>query len=252
MTKRTKVRFGRTDFRPARSSRSPTVTERSGFSSVAASCEVREFDRNFLAHYNKDRLSVPENGRQPTVVLSHWYRSALGGFDTTASDNRTGRVKLGIKPMRLWGWRSLRAACHHPDIVVRLGTRLGVLGICLGVLGVCPPIAQFLEIPDVWTRWLLVGGTVATLAAIYACKGPSRPPVPLANPRAQYSNPIGRSPRARPPASLPSAIERVAVKKLARCSRSRTTIASSAMPTSQHKAQQLSGFRMPRGPSWPR
>ena len=41
-------------------------------------CEVREFDRNFFAHYNKDRrLSVPENSRQPTVVLSHWYRSAL-------------------------------------------------------------------------------------------------------------------------------------------------------------------------------
>jgi hypothetical protein len=68
--------------------------------------------------------------------MAEWYRRALAIRGTTNEDNSTGRVPLIVSEASLWGWRSLRAACHHPDPVVRLGTRLGMLGAWLGVLGV--------------------------------------------------------------------------------------------------------------------
>ncbi len=97
--------------------------------------EVRKIDRNFLRRYNqRPRLAI--DCQQNTIVVGEWYRTALAIDGTTRKDNVTGRVALIVEPAKLWGWRSLRAACHHPDLVVRLGTRLGLLGAWLGVLGV--------------------------------------------------------------------------------------------------------------------
>jgi hypothetical protein len=141
-------------------------------------CEVRQFDRNFIGHYNSGpRYLIPENERQPTLVLSQWYRDALGGFGTTAEDDVKGRVRLVVKPMRMPGWRSLRAACQHPDIVVRLGTRLGVLGTWLGVVGVWFSTPWVPKMDSAWTLWLVPVGAAATIAAIYACRGPRRLPL---------------------------------------------------------------------------
>ena len=143
-------------------------------------CEVREIDENFLDHYNQEpRFPIPKQGRQPTLVLSHWYRAALGGFHTTEPDNVRGRVKLAIKPMRLWGWRSIRAACHHPDIVVRLGTRLGVLGTWLGVLGVWFSSPWPPKLDGAWSNWPVFAALVLSGIAFYGCCGPRR--LPLSN-----------------------------------------------------------------------
>jgi hypothetical protein len=97
--------------------------------------EVRKIDGNFCQRYNASpRISV--DCEDDTIVMAWWYRRALAIQDITKHDNRTDRVSLKVKEAKIWGWRSLRAACHHPDPVVRLGTRLGVLGAWLGLLGV--------------------------------------------------------------------------------------------------------------------
>ena len=100
--------------------------------------ELRRIDRNFLRQYNDDEkgLRIDIDRRQDTLVMGEWYRVVLAIDRTTRKDNQGGRVALSVKRARVWGWRAVRAACHHPDLVVRLGTRLGLLGAWLGVLGV--------------------------------------------------------------------------------------------------------------------
>lgn len=109
-------------------------------------CQARELDQNFLNIYNPSKSSddPPVEGRrrfpidfeQDTIVMSEWYRDALGGFDTTKDDNANGKVALDIQRYRgCQSWGQLRAALQHPDIVVRLGARLGALGVGLGLLG---------------------------------------------------------------------------------------------------------------------
>lgn len=96
--------------------------------------EVRTIDDNFRRQYNAgDRTHICCN--LPTIIMSEWYRDFLG-LQKTCTDNRTGRSRLSVRKTRICGWRSIRATSHHPDPVVRLATRLGVLGIWLGLLGV--------------------------------------------------------------------------------------------------------------------
>lgn len=97
--------------------------------------EVRRIDCNFCKKYN-DGPRIAIECKHDTLVMAEWYRMALAIRGTTKKDNKTDMVSLIVKESKLWGWRSLRVACHHPDPTVRLGTRLGVLGAWLGLLGV--------------------------------------------------------------------------------------------------------------------
>ena len=96
--------------------------------------ELRRIDRNFRENYNEERRLriVPQ---RDTLIMAEWYRDALGISETTHKDNETGTVRLCVGACRFRAWCSIRAACHHPDIIVRLGTRLGLCGVWLGLLG---------------------------------------------------------------------------------------------------------------------
>lgn len=97
--------------------------------------EVRNIDDNFRRNYNCGSKRIGLVDEQNTVVMAEWYRGALGIRGTTSPDNKTGTVCLTVQRSPIPVWRSLRAACHHPDLAVRLGTRLGMVGVCLGVVG---------------------------------------------------------------------------------------------------------------------
>jgi hypothetical protein len=136
-------------------------------------CEAREFDTNFLEKYNRGpRIEIPVSNRKPTIVISKWYRDALGIEETTSEDNSTGKRTLDIQPARIWWWRALRAASHHPDIFVRLSTRLGILGAWLGVVGVAPNVSQFINGTQNSVMTFAVPITLAIMGFI-ACREPN-------------------------------------------------------------------------------
>lgn len=141
-------------------------------------CQVRDIrDRNFLFNYANDPPDrrVPIIAPDDTIVMSQWYRDALGGFPTTADDNVTGRVQLSVSECMgiNWLWH-LRAACHHPDIVVRLGTRLGVLGTWLGVIGLSPSVLDlFAEKAPSNRWWFLAIAVVTAVLGMLACRAPA-------------------------------------------------------------------------------
>lgn len=140
-------------------------------------CQVRKLDGNFCEIYRDD----PKKRRVPiidadTVVMSQWYRDALGGLDTTNIDNKSGLVDLDIDPYEFYWrwWGSLRAAAHHPDIVVRLGTRLGVIGVWLGLVGIGIPLLQMILSCE-WAAFAVTAAVLIVFMALgtWACWPPS-------------------------------------------------------------------------------
>lgn len=139
--------------------------------------EVRKIDDNFRRNYNSDpgRIRLVED--RDTLVMAEWYREALGILGTTSSDNEAGRVDLIVSRSRMPVWRSLRAGCHHPDLSVRLGTRLGMIGVWLGIVGIwlgasgsnaLQEAARCIEITG------LVGCIALAILGILASLGPRR------------------------------------------------------------------------------
>src|SRR5262245_51502938 len=87
-------------------------------------CEHREIDDYFLDTYNSRKANsvAPLQLDGNPIVMSFWYRSALeipaiGGYED---------LKLSPAPKYLG---ALRAGAEHADPAVRLGTRLGMLGL---------------------------------------------------------------------------------------------------------------------------
>ena len=128
-------------------------------------CESRKIDAYFLENCKETRgfeLQNPDDA----LFISGWYRDALGGFDPTSRSKKT--VELSVTPMKGWLWNSLRAASHHPDIVARLGTRLGVAGVWLGVVALAPTILEFTEWPKC-PKLVVLTFSAVTLAVVGAC-----------------------------------------------------------------------------------
>lgn len=97
-------------------------------------CEALQMDTNFLNEYNQSpRYSITEPS--DSLVISGWYRSALGGL-TPQSDSL-----LEIKQSNSW-WGHYKSCADHPQIVVRLATKLGGMGFLLGIVGLILGIAS--------------------------------------------------------------------------------------------------------------
>lgn len=160
-------------------------------------CQARKIDRNFLDLYNQSKEEkdcLRKSGKKPridihldraheTMVMSEWYRDALGHFETTKLDKETGLddktdfTELSIIAYdsgwkRLWG--PIRAAAHHPDIIVRIGISLGVLGAILGFIALVPTILDIAAISKS-CQWpvVLVVALIAILLGYLACRRPS-------------------------------------------------------------------------------
>jgi hypothetical protein len=132
-------------------------------------CESRHIDSNFLRKYNEHpRIEI--NNPPKALVISDWYRNALGGFDTTHHSGND--MRLEIKKLHFLGWRQVRCACHHPDAIARIGTRLGVVGVWLGIIGLTPAILEFFDVENLLKlRIVIATAVVGMVAAWLACRG---------------------------------------------------------------------------------
>lgn len=134
--------------------------------------EVRMIDDNFIERYNEGRRVCIDKCRD-TIVMSEWYRRSLGIHGTTNTDG----IPLIVKKARIWGWRSVRAICHHPDPVVRIGARLGILSVWLGLLGVWLGLlgAHILSSNVCPLRFEFLVLLIILAVCVWACLGPPRP-----------------------------------------------------------------------------
>ena len=97
--------------------------------------ELRKIDQNFRKKYNTSNDRFQINDHQDALVAAEWYRDAFGISSTTRANYQAGTVPLVVEQCQCPIWESIRAACHHPDMNVRRGTRLGLCGVWLGLFG---------------------------------------------------------------------------------------------------------------------
>lgn len=135
-------------------------------------CEYREIDSFFLHYFNARRRDGSQEMTmvERPVVISSWYRGALGikgiGHD----------VELNITPVRLRWLGSIQGGCQHPDVVVRLATRLGVLGVWLGLTSVMMSVLSFEWFRKPWLIAILLTAVIgAGILASVVCKGVTPP-----------------------------------------------------------------------------
>jgi hypothetical protein len=88
-------------------------------------CEALQIDENFLRKYNDPNSGRHLDGSVPQLVMNAWYRSRLGNIGTKSE------YELNITQSNCLLWKLL-ACIHHPQVVVRMGTWLGIIGILLG------------------------------------------------------------------------------------------------------------------------
>jgi hypothetical protein len=140
---------------------------------------VRKIDSNFLRYYNQDpkKVRVQIDCGRDTIVMGEWYRRVIAVSETTKRDDKTGTALLIVEKARIPLWGSLRAACHHPDPVERLGTRLGLLGAWLGVVSVWLGLVSACGVSGV--ALLLGFGVIGLLGVVglWAGWGPPRPSI---------------------------------------------------------------------------
>jgi hypothetical protein len=99
-------------------------------------CEKLAIDDNFLVQYNypqSSRIKITDPTK--SIVINEWYRSKLGNLSTQSEYDL--QIDLAAN---LYG--HVRSCIDHPQIVVRLATRLGLWSIALGVIGVVIGVAS--------------------------------------------------------------------------------------------------------------
>jgi hypothetical protein len=128
-----------------------TISRKHNGCKLKVFCAVRQFDPNFIHRYNDGAYARKDNETHSrgqrykidneaiSLVMNEWYRKHCLGM--AATEHRpNGLVSLDIREAKR-GWfpgtwfPGIRAACQQPDLAIRLGTRLGVLGGWLGVSG---------------------------------------------------------------------------------------------------------------------
>lgn len=90
-------------------------------------CEALQIDDNFLRSYNQSpRLTIDQPSE--VLVIGAWYRSGLGAIHSQEE------LPLEIEECNSLIGR-FKACTGHPQVVVRLATWLGGIGLVLGVIG---------------------------------------------------------------------------------------------------------------------
>jgi hypothetical protein len=159
-------------------------------------CEYRELDRAFVAYYNVRQCDhtipihgqrsdepIPQAGEAPEdykqwrkiIVISDWYRRALGLVESDLHDNKEFDVGLTQPFFSLWA--DLRSACQHPEPGVRVSTRVAILGAWLGVAGFLLALLEPLKshLPYATEGVVAVAGVLG-LVSWCAARGPDLSP----------------------------------------------------------------------------
>lgn len=88
-------------------------------------CEALQIDKNFERQYaESSHTSTLE--KSTALVVGRWYREKLGGIETGSQEKLIIRVRDDM-------WGSFRACVDHPQICIRLATRLAVISVALGI-----------------------------------------------------------------------------------------------------------------------
>lgn len=97
-------------------------------------CEARHIEKNYEAKYRKGNTHPLQDGYE--ITMNEWYRKKLGIHKTQ---------KYYDLSISYSSWRyHVKACCDHPQVVVRLATRISILSLSLGFIGAFPIIFSYM------------------------------------------------------------------------------------------------------------
>ena len=112
---------------------------------------------------------IPEKAGR--VEINEWYRNALGWTDTPNEE-----IELTVKKV---GFRRIVAFAQHPDDIVRVSIRLGMISVGLGILSII--LAFSISVTGIasWVFYLVLGPTALMLVVMgfYILLGKSHKPI---------------------------------------------------------------------------
>lgn len=88
-------------------------------------CECLEIDKNYLTEYTGYTIKETDL----VITMNGWYRKQLGKLE------KNKEYELEVKEYNnVYG--KLMACLFHPQTIVRIATRLGLLSIAIGIVSV--------------------------------------------------------------------------------------------------------------------
>lgn len=90
-------------------------------------------DSNWVEDYNERKRTCNITFGEPVVIMNGWYRKKLGNLETYAKTGKKTELAIEITDNR---FGRIMSCIQHPQVVVRIATWLGVIGMLLGVVGV--------------------------------------------------------------------------------------------------------------------
>lgn len=118
-------------------------------------CEALRLEKNFERLYNghQGTCKIDATGESIPLVMNYWYRAQLGSLGeplaTQADYALTVEPRAGLRAR-------LRACCRHPQLVVRVSLRLGLLGIALGVISLFLSVCAVVPTAGATLRHIMV------------------------------------------------------------------------------------------------
>ena len=88
-------------------------------------CEALQIGSNFEGEYRESKSTFVLD-KNAALVVGKWYREKLGGIATESQATLTIQQCDGM-------WGSFRACVDHPQLAIRLTTRLAILSVALGI-----------------------------------------------------------------------------------------------------------------------
>lgn len=99
----------------------------------AVYCEALYIDPNYVDYYNEKKSTYKITFGDRIIVINEWYRKKLGNIRTYAKTNKEEELGIEICDNVFW---QIMACLQHPQVVVRIATWLGIIGVVLGVIGI--------------------------------------------------------------------------------------------------------------------
>ncbi|MBD3843599.1 MAG: hypothetical protein IE909_17320 [Campylobacterales bacterium] len=95
-------------------------------------CEALKIENNFLNRYNGGNRKELKSDVQ-AIVANQWYRTKLG-IASTGNEESIEIKEINNKLCIIYA--TIRACLQHPQLIIRLSTTLGLLGVALGVISI--------------------------------------------------------------------------------------------------------------------
>lgn len=116
------------------------ITIRNPLNNKSITCMLRTIDDNFIKYYKENSINKMEIDKNPSMVVSEYYRKILE-IETKTKSNKTSDLEI-YRPSIYE--KTIKVYSQNPNPFIRIGIILGIVSVMLGLMPLLPTIFKFL------------------------------------------------------------------------------------------------------------